>query len=227
MSKTVIIDASPTLTFFGAGYEQLLFDTLAVICGELHMPTVVRGEVRNRSKKDARFRGVDQRVERSLAARNLKLLDDSQDDSGDLAARAALFQTKLAVLAGRGDQPLTRKDLGEAMVMAHAAMLRESGTPTFVLIDEANGQEVAQKAKLQIITTETVLIKAAKVGLVADVAAMKVIWDKLEPLDDRLRPWAEMTRLRNSSIYGTESHLRVVDEESVGDDAVPTTAERS
>lgn len=190
--------------------DPKLLDGTGVLTAVRVVGAVVRGEVRNRLKKDSRFRGADQRVERSLAARNLKLLDDSQDDSGDLAARAALSQRKLAILAGRGDQPLTQKDLGEAMVMARAATLRESGTPTLVIIDEAHGQEVARKANLQIITTETILLKAAKVGLVADVAAMKVIWDKLEPLDGRLRPWAEMTRLRNSSIYGTESHLRAV-----------------
>lgn len=203
----MVIDAGPSLTFFGAGYEHLLLDTLEIISGDLHMPDVVREEVRHKSKLERRFRGVDRRVDRVEAAGTLHPLSDSQDDDGELVARAALFQRKLAALAGRGREPLSRADLGEAMVMAHAATIREAGTPTYVIIDEWRGQKVANDAKLQILTTETILLKAAKLGFIEDVAAMRAIWNKLEPLDESLRPWRETTRLHNAGIYGTEAHL--------------------
>ncbi|WP_309615060.1 hypothetical protein [Salinibacterium sp.] len=99
-----------------------------------------------------------------------------------------------------------RKDLGETMVIIHARRQQELGNDVIVLIDDGPGQRRAKVAGLRtVIDTQAILIKCAKIGTIADRAAMKVIYDRLRQLDDGLPPWAAARlALRDQATYGSD-----------------------
>jgi hypothetical protein len=58
----------------------------------------------------------------------------------------------------------------------------------------------------KIIDTQEILIKCAKIGKVADPAAMKGIYERIAELDDGLPRWdATRLPLRDSRVYGSQA----------------------
>lgn len=96
------------------------------------------------------------------------------------------------------------KDLGETMVIAHAAVAAESGVDVIVLIDEGPGtRQAAQEARrldrmrggrgqavgsIRLATTKTVLERGVQKRLIADRGELRRIYDALRALDDGLPP---------------------------------------
>lgn len=95
------------------------------------------------------------------------------------------------------------KDLGETMVVAHAVVAAERGERAIVLIDDQGGRRVAAReaARLQrlrqarpevgsiaLITTVSVLKKAAGCEYLPNRSAMRDVYGKLRGLDNGLAP---------------------------------------
>lgn len=191
MSRRPIIDAGPGLNFFSINKERLLIGML----GELSAPEAVRDEVLRKARQDARFRSAAA-VWQKLTPRWMQILSDEQ--TPELAA----------VVHRITRQPMeqrlnTRKDLGETMVIAHAVVAAESGETVFVLIDDGPGTRLATAeinrlrrlqasgqsvGSIKLVSTLTVLERAAGSEHAPDKAAMRDIYERLRGLDDGLPP---------------------------------------
>lgn len=191
MSGYTIIDAGPSINFFSINKERLLFSVL----GALSAPEAVKKEVLRKAHQDKRFSAAG-RVWRKLPSSLLQILSD--DETKELS---------IAVERINGI-PFTQrmhfsKDLGETMVIAHAAVAAEAGEDVVILIDDNDGiRRAAAEAKrlqrlrnmgksvgsIRLIHTVTVLEAAAGGEYLPDRAAMRNIYLRLKELDDGLLP---------------------------------------
>ncbi|MFD8492268.1 hypothetical protein [Amycolatopsis sp. NPDC059657] len=95
------------------------------------------------------------------------------------------------------------KDLGETMVIAHAVVAAESGETVTVLIDDGSGARIATSeinrlrrlrtsgqtvGSILLVSTLTILERAAGGLHIPDKATMRNIYDRLRGLDDGLPP---------------------------------------
>lgn len=126
-----IMDAGPGLNFFSIHRERLLFGAL----GSLSIPEAVAAEIRRRSGQDRRFAAAGA-VMRKIPEHLLEILSD--DLTADLArAVERIGRTPAA------ERLRTSKDLGETLVIAHAAVAAEAGADVIVLIDDGGGRRAA------------------------------------------------------------------------------------
>ena len=128
MSGYTIIDAGPSINFFSINKERLLFSVL----GALSAPEAVKKEVLRKAHQDKRFSAAG-RVWRKLPSSLLQILSD--DETKELS---------IAVERINGipftQRMLFSKDLGETMVIAHAAVAAEAGEDVVILIDDNDGK---------------------------------------------------------------------------------------
>lgn len=195
MTERPILDAGPGLNFFATNSERLLIGTL----GPLAMPETVRDEMTRKANStahgDQRF-GPAARVLGKLGPKFLTTLSD--EATAELAS--AVQRIARVPMASR---MRSKKDLGEIMVLAHAAIAADAGAHVTVLIDDGGGQRLAAREQarldrlrtggrevgvLQVIDTVTVLRGAADRGLVADRGAMRRLYERMRDLDDGLMP---------------------------------------
>jgi len=199
MSGYTIIDAGPSINFFSINKERLLFSVL----GALSAPEAVKKEVLRKAHQDKRFSAAG-RVWRKLPSSLLQILSD--DETKELS---------IAVERINGI-PFTQrmhfsKDLGETMVIAHAAVAAEAGEDVVILIDDNDGiRRAAAEAKrlqrlrnmgksvgsIRLIHTVTVLEAAAGGEYLPDRAAMRNIYLRLKELDDGLLPLEKTNLMR-------------------------------
>jgi len=107
------------------------------------------------------------------------------------------------------------KDLGETMVIAHAVVAAEAGDSVTILIDDGPGArlaatEIKRLAQLRtdggrvgtisLVSTLTVLERAARTEYIPGRAAMRAIYEQLRTLDDGLIR-IEKTNLLSSAIW--------------------------
>lgn len=198
-----IIDAGPGLNFFSINKERLLIGVL----GELSAPETVRDEVLHKARQDARFRAAAT-VWQRLTPRWMQILSDDQTPELSAVVHRITRQPM--------EQRLNiRKDLGETMVIAHAVVAAESGETVIVLIDEGPGTRIATSeinrlrrrrdnghivGSIKLVSTLTVLQRAAGSQHLPDKAAMHSIYERLRGLDDGLPP-IETTNLLSPALW--------------------------
>ncbi|GLY64270.1 hypothetical protein [Amycolatopsis taiwanensis] len=197
MSHRPIIDAGPGLNFLSINKERLLIGVL----GPLSTPEAVQNEVFRKARQDQRFRAAAT-AWRKLAPRWMEILSD--DQTPELAT--VVHRITRQPMAERLRHP---KDLGETMVIAHAVVAAESGATVIVLIDDGPGVRTATseinrlrllRAKdravgsIRLVSTLTVLERAAGGQHIPDRAAMRDVYERLRGLDDGLPP-IETTKL--------------------------------
>jgi hypothetical protein len=191
MSHRPIIDAGPGLNFLSINKERLLIGVL----GQLSAPETVQDEVLRKARQDERFRAAAA-VWRKLTPNWVQILSD--DQTPELAA----------VVHRITQQPMEErlkhsKDLGETMVVAHAVVAAESGETVTVLIDDGSGAAIATSeinrlgrlranghavGSIRLVSTLTVLERAAGGQHIPDKAIMHSIYERLRRLDDGLPP---------------------------------------
>lgn len=207
MTAPIIIDAGPALNFLATKNERLL---LSVIGGHLSAPETVDTEVRDKGGSDARFTAAPGVWSKLLAAGRLTLLSD--DITPELStATNRICGTPLA------ERKMIAKDLGETLVVAHAAVLAEAGHDVTVLIDDTGGARMAtsesrrlvrMKPKnptfgtISLVNTVTVLEAATGKQHIPDKAAMRSIYKALRDRDDGLLP-IDQTRLLSKDLWGS------------------------
>jgi len=197
MNRRPIIDAGPSLNFLSINKERLLIGIL----GPLSVPETIEVEVLRKSREDARFRSAAV-VWRKLTPRWLQIISD--DETPELAA--VVHRVTRQPMQERQRHP---KDLGEIMVIAHAVVAAEAGDSVTVLIDDGLGARIAtsEMSRLQrlssqgrtvgsmrLVSTLTVLERAAGGKHIPDRATMRDIYQRLRGLDDGLPP-VEATNL--------------------------------
>jgi hypothetical protein len=191
MSQRPIMDAGPGVNFLSANKERLLFSTL----GPLSVPEAVQAEILRKAGQDPRFAAAG-RVWKKLTPAFMEVLSD--DVTNELSA--AVQRISGVALAHR-----TRlsQDLGEMMVIAHAAVAAEAGEHVVILIDDSSGchaaaLEARRLRRLQtagkavgsigLIHTLTVLERAAGGEHLPNKSAMRDLYGRLRNLDDGLPP---------------------------------------
>lgn len=201
MSHPPIIDAGPGLNFFSLRKERLLIGVL----GKLSAPETVQDEVFRKSKQDERFSAAAS-VWRRLTPTWMQVLSD--DETPELTA--VVHRITRQTMEDRLKHP---KDLGETMVIAHAVAAAESGEEMTVLIDDGPGirtatSEISRLERLgaggrivgsiRLVSTLTVLERAAGGVHIPDRAVMRNVYGQLRGLDDGLPP-IEKTNLLTSA----------------------------
>lgn len=184
------MDAGPGLNFFSLHKERLLFSAL----GPLAIPEFVATEI-DRKSKEQRFaaaRNVMAKVPDTL----LEILSDEVTD--ELAA--AVQRVGGVPMTERMRSP---KNLGETMVVAHAAIAAKRGDHVLVLIDDGDGRRIAAaeaerlrqrrvaglgNGGISLVDTVAVLRKAAGSDYVPDRHSMRELYKRLRQLDDGLMP---------------------------------------
>ncbi|MBB0990691.1 MULTISPECIES: hypothetical protein [Dietzia] len=190
MTPRPIMDAGPGLNFFASHSERLLFGTLGSLC----VPETVAREMRQKATHP-RFEAAG-RVMSKLTPKYLEVLSDDETDQL-VRAVTRISGTPFAQRIRRS------RDLGETMVIAHAAVAAESGSDVLVLIDDRDGRERASResdrlrrlrhsgqsvGSINLISTLTVLERAAGGQFLPDKRALRDLYAKLRPLDDGLPP---------------------------------------
>lgn len=201
-----IIDAGPALNFFAINKERLLISVL----GRLATPATVHAEVLRKADTDRRFTAA-RTVLGKLGPSWLEILPDDSTVPGLAAAVARISQLPMHKRLQQA------KDLGELMVIAHAATIADTGSDVVVLIDDQDGANLAtsEAARLdrlralgnpvgtiRLVGTRTILAKAAGGDHIPTKAAMRDLYAKLRRLDDGLLPF-ERTGLLDNSLWTT------------------------
>jgi hypothetical protein len=186
-----VIDAGPALNFFSINRERLLLGTL----GPISAPETVRDEVLRKAAADPRFRSAE-RVWNKLPEKYLEILAD--DETPEL--NAAVVRISGLPMAERVREG---KDLGELMVIAHAAVVAEAGHTVTVLIDDGHGARLATAeihrlnrlrtarravGQIRLVCTRSVLERAAGGKYLPDRSAMREVYARLRACDDGLPP---------------------------------------
>ncbi|MDR0960616.1 MAG: hypothetical protein LBM23_09820 [Propionibacteriaceae bacterium] len=191
------MDAGPGLNFFSLNKERLLFSVL----GPLSVPETVEREILTKARDDRRFAPAEG-VWRKLPSRLVDILSDDATDELSAAVQR---------ISGIPFDRRTRigKDLGETMVIAHAAVAAEKGAHVIVFIDDGEGCHIAAHearriqrlrirgeavGSIRLIHTVTVLERAAGGEHLPSKRAMRDLYERLRQLDDGLMP-LERTRL--------------------------------
>jgi hypothetical protein len=203
MSSRPIIDAGPALNFLAINKERLLLATT----GPISTPETVRDEVLRKSRSDRRFHAAEA-VWNRLSEKYLEILSD--DATPDLiAAVSRISQLPF------GERKHSAKDLGETMVVAHAAVKAEAGQSVIVIIDDWQGAQLAQAEKnrlnrlrargqtvgnISVTNTVSILRKAAGTSHLPDRAAMRTIYERLRDCDDGLLPISQ-TNLLSQTLW--------------------------
>lgn len=194
MSRRPIMDAGPGINFFSVNKERLLFDAL----GPLSVPEAVQTEILRKARQDQRFAAAE-RVWGRLPQRLMEVLsDDMTDELGAVVQRISGVPSEQRIRSGR--------DLGETMVVAHAAVAAEAGEQVIVLIDDGGGcRAAAAEARrlnrlraagkpvgsIGLVGTLTVLERAGGSAHLPDRNAMRDLYGRLRKLDDGLPPLAQ------------------------------------
>lgn len=204
---TAIIDAGPALTFLARkDTTRILYAGLGSV--SLLAPEQVEHEVIRKSRHDKRRFGTAEATwKKVVAASRLTVLPD--DETADLAA--AVQRLCLMPMSVRMRQ---QKDLGEILVIAHAAVRAEAGEDVAVLIQERDGTAMAHNetvrinamagvGRLRVWNTQTILLRAAGTEHLASKPAMKSVYESMLPLDAALPPITETTLL-SPDIWGED-----------------------
>lgn len=161
----VVIDAGPALNFFSINKERVLLDVL----GPITAPETVAEEVKQKARTDRRFETAATVWTKLAGTRWLEVLsDDTTPELSEAVQRMCYLPME--------DRLQRAQDLGEVMVLAHAAVGASNGKSVIVLLDDGAGvqragAEIARLKRLrsqgksvgsiQLVNTVTVLERAA------------------------------------------------------------------
>jgi hypothetical protein len=203
VSVRPIIDAGPGLNFLSINKERLLIGVL----GRLSAPETVRDEVLRKSRQDDRFRAAATVWQKLTGSWIQILADDVTPELATVVQRITRLPMAERIRHG--------KDLGEIMVIAHAVVAAESGQAVTVLIDDGRGAEIATSeiarlrrlgssgssvGSITLVSTLTVLERAAGKEHLPDRTAMRDTYRRLRELDDGLPP-IEKTNLLAATLW--------------------------
>ena len=178
--RSLIIDAGPALTFMAAGQRKLLLEVVDRRGNQLQTPEAVVEEVTRKAAQQKRFAGCDAELAGLIARGKVKLLLD--DITDDVLTKQVRRITGVGTAIRLGES----KDLGETMVIAHALKQKAAGIEVRVFIDEWRGQKVAVDKGLKVVSTESILIGAISLQLIADRGEMRKVYGRLREFDDGL-----------------------------------------
>ncbi|MFC8450440.1 hypothetical protein [Kitasatospora sp. NPDC057223] len=186
-----ILDAVICVHFVGAGLHRLLIDVLRRAGLTLLVPQEVCDEVAGKSRKYPQITNPWNRLTASTVVRVLPPL---------LAvdAPARVIEVLEDIRGFQAEQALRkRKDLGEAVVVAHGVHFQEQGHEVYVAIDDQGGKAIATQHNLTVLTIEDVIELAIAFGHFPNEGDLKTAYRKLRGYGDGL-PSYDCTDLHGS-----------------------------
>ncbi len=199
-----IIDAGPALTFLARkDTTRILYAGLGG--ADLLAPEQVELEVIRKSRQEKRRFGAAEAAWSTIVAAN-RLTVLSDDETAELTA--AVQRLCLMPMSERMRQ---QKDLGELLVIAHAAVRAEAGEDVAVLIQERNGTAMARNearrieklggiGRFRVWNTQTILLRAVGSTYLPDKATMKSVYESMLTLDAAL-PAISETALLTAAVW--------------------------
>ncbi len=181
-----VLDAVCCVHFCGANKHSILLEILNLLDLRILVPAEVSDEV---VSKDSKFPGLALRWKKLIVSDRVTilprlLLDDPAQSS--VVSRVAALRSSPATAALR-----TRKDLGEFVVIAHAADMKERGRTVYVLLDDGAAQRMATAEGLDVIDMQQLLSFGHRQGIDAltTKAKLKAVYDALRKYGESLPPW--------------------------------------
>lgn len=187
-----LIDAVCCVHFCAAGKDRLLLRLLSELHWEILVPEEVSKEVLGNV---ARYPTVRVAWKRFIASDRVRLLpiielyDEGQAPVRDKVAELRGTSAALALSE--------RKDLGEHLVVGHAAVMKAAGRRVFVLMDDLAGQSLATGQRLDVVDMERLLELGHRLGL-SDLdtkAKVRTAYSSLVPYGSSLVGW-DQSRLK-------------------------------
>ncbi|WP_322748105.1 MULTISPECIES: hypothetical protein, partial [unclassified Frankia] len=171
--------------FCAAGKSTLLIDTLTKLGMEILIPAEVEEEVLRKHRSGR----LATQWPRMRASRLVRILDKLEFDGAqpEVVAHVARIRGRGATLALS-----TAKDLGESVVLGHAAHLAEQGREVYVVIDDIGGQRLAAGENVELLTVEDVLLAAVQLGLIPG-NQLRTTYDTMRPFGSGLPSWDAST----------------------------------
>lgn len=194
---SVLLDAGPVLNFLAAGEQNLLIQAAGLVSLQLAAPERVDIEVQGKCR-DPRFVGTPALAtwNKLKASGRVQILSDTLADDAFVEAIARVSGVNADVRIRTG------ANLGEIMVIAHAAVLVQAGVSVFVLIDEAAGRRRARgeqkwlerqqaPGKLTLWSTTQLLRNAHGEGWLP--GGWEPVYNRMRRYDDGLPPLVSST----------------------------------
>ncbi|WP_328467851.1 hypothetical protein [Streptomyces sp. NBC_00448] len=180
LDSLCVLDAVICVHFVGANLQRLLVDVLRAAQLVLLVPEEVHQEVLGKARK---YGSIETPWRRLVASDCVRVLP---------ALRAATASPRVVEVFEeiRGlqfEKALRRpKDLGEAVVIAHAVEFVERGHEVFVAIDDQEGQATSARYDLTVLTIEQVLQLAILHGKFPTEGELKRAYARLRSYGDGL-----------------------------------------
>lgn len=200
----IVVDAGPAITFLARRETTRVL--IQGLRGGFSSPETVREEVIRKSRQDKRRFGATENQWTMLEnANRITILSDDETDQLSAAVQR-LCNMPMSERMRQG------KDLGELMVIAHAAVLAEAGHHVTILIQEHAGTQMAKlegariarlkstQGSIRVWDSQTVLLNAAGSPEIPDKATMRRIYQSMHPLDAALPP-IDQTNLLTSPLW--------------------------
>lgn len=178
-----ILDAVICVHFVGANLHALLVEVLRQAELVLLVPQEVCDEV---AGKDRKYAGLKLRWRRLTNSRHVRILPALQAQSAPPRVVEVFEDVRGRQLE---DALSERKDLGEAVVVAHGVHYQDLGHEVLVAIDDRGGQALAAGRDLAVITMEEVLEMAVEFGKFSTEGQLKKDYEKLRRFGEGLPPY--------------------------------------
>lgn len=183
VEEICILDAVVCVHFVGANLQRILTRSLEAAGLVLLVPQEVCDEI---AGKDRKYPGLAQRWARLEASQFIRVLP--RLTAVDAPARVVEVIEQIRGL--EFEQAVRRRrDLGEVVVISHAVHLSEQGHHVIALIDDQEGQHLASRWGLEVLTIEDVLAIAINLGLFPTVGRLREVYEKLRAYGDGLVPF--------------------------------------
>ncbi|MET9615416.1 hypothetical protein [Kitasatospora indigofera] len=178
-----ILDAVVCVHYVGANLHRLLIKVLTAAQLVLLVPQEVCDEVEGKRHKYPQIGDRWRRLTQSSVVQILPALL-----AADAPARVVEVLEDIRGL--QAEQALRqRRDLGEAVVVAHGVHLQEQGHEVYVAIDDQGGQNLAADHDLTVLTIEDTLTLAIDGGHFATEGELKKTYKKLRGFGDGMLPY--------------------------------------
>ncbi|MEV0583163.1 hypothetical protein [Nonomuraea sp. NPDC050310] len=177
-----VLDAVICVHFVGANLHPLLIDVLTKAGLVLLVPHEVCEEV---AGKDGKYPGLRQRWARLAASGRIEVLP-----ALELATAAPRVVEVIEEIRGLDLEQAVRarRDLGEVVVVAHSVHLAELGHEVIAALDDQEGQRLAARWNIPVLSIEDVLTLAIELGHFPSIAELRRGYARLRAFGDGLVP---------------------------------------
>jgi hypothetical protein len=180
--ESCVLDAVVCVHFTGANLHRILIDVLRTAGLLLLVPQEVCDEI---TGLDRKYAGLRQRWIRLQSSRYIRVLPRLEAATAPARVVQVIEDIRGAELEQAIRMP---RDLGEVVVVAHCVHLSEQGHEVMALIDDQDGQRIAARWNVPVLTIEDVLTLAIHGGHFPSRADLRQAYGRLRQYGQGLLP---------------------------------------